>query len=91
MLSPTSVYQPLKAFLASRPAEEQQITLTFAEIEAILGRRLPASAYRGGSWWANVTNPLNMGSQTMAWHEAGWRTTHVYHDQRVVTFIRQSV
>lgn len=88
MLSPTSVYQPLKLFLASRPAEEQQLTLTFTDIERILGRPLPSSAYTG-NWWTNITNPLSRPSHVTAWQEAGWRVSQMDRRQHVVTFIRQ--
>ena len=88
MLLPTSVYYPLKAFLASRPAEEQQLTLSFSDIERILGRSLPLSAYVGTGWWTNTTNLLTMSTHTKAWQEAGWRAG-VNAALRTVTFTRQ--
>jgi len=43
---PGRKYQPLADYLAAHPADE--VTLTFAQIEAILGAPLPSSAYLRG-------------------------------------------
>ena len=67
-----SRYDRLKAFLHQR--DEQRIPMTFADIEEVLGRSLPASARRHRAWWSN--NPTN-NVMTNAWLEAGYRTTDV--------------
>ena len=45
---------------------------SFADIEAIMGTPLPASARRHNAWWANQTGRGH--SQARAWQEAAWRT-----------------
>ena len=61
-----SAYQPLADYLAAQPANE--VTLSFGEIEAILTRPLPASAYLP-HWWT-VRNANHARSQS--WRSAGW-------------------
>lgn len=78
-----SKYEPLPQFLASGPGSIQR--LSFAEIERILGFKLPKSAYEHEAWWSN--NPTGH-SHARAWLEAGWRTQDVNLDGRKVTFLR---
>src|SRR5947209_6056830 len=89
VLKPDSVYQPLKVFLAGRPNDEEQITLTFSEIEDLLGRPLPPGAYASRAFWANNANPGSVSVQAMAWQEAGWRVCRVTRIQQTVTFVQQ--
>ena len=66
-----SKYDPLQHFLEGSTTEE--VPLTFAEIEQILGSELPAS--KGyPAWWSN--NPTN-NVMTRAWLAAGYRTERV--------------
>ena len=62
--------QPLRDYLehASPP-----VTLSFADVERILGRPLPPSARKHRAWWANSP------SQTLArqWLAAGWKAEMV--------------
>jgi len=67
-------YDPLRRHLAGLPPEVAEVTLTFAEIEAVLGAPLPASA-RLGSFWANAPSLWGGTSQARAWRAAGWRAT----------------
>ena len=67
-----SKYGPLKAYLQAQVTVE--IPLSFAEIEAILGQRLPASAYRHRPWWANEPSGH---VHAQAWLEAGYATAKV--------------
>lgn len=62
-----SKYDPLHNFLRSKPAGE--FTLTFRQIEDVLGFELPKSAERP-QWWANVTSGQH--SQSRAWQSAGY-------------------
>ena len=61
---------PLTAWLRQATSP---VTLSFAEIEAILGRPLPASARRHRAWWSNSE------TQTVPrqWLAAGWRADMV--------------
>ena len=76
-------YAPLTRFL--RQQEGHSITLSFGELEKILGFSLPGSAYRYSSWWANSANGQ---SQIRGWKDAGWETRNVDLSGRRVTFVR---
>ena len=75
-------YDPLATFLKSNPTEE--VALSFDEIEALLGARLPASR-QYPAWWSN--NPSN-NPMTRAWLEAGYRTERVNVEAGRVVFRR---
>jgi hypothetical protein len=51
---------------------DREHTLTFAEIERVLGFRLPHSARTHKAWWANQKNGRHV--QAKAWRAAGWQT-----------------
>jgi hypothetical protein len=63
-------YQPLTDYLVALAADEA--TLTFAEIEAIVGTALPPSA-RTSRFWASVTAGVHRLPQAQAWRRAGCR------------------
>lgn len=67
-----SKYGPLKSYLQSQAAVE--VPMSFAEIEAIIGRKLPASAYRHRPWWANEPSGH---VHAQAWLEAGYASARV--------------
>lgn len=64
-------YEPLGQFL--RGERRQRIAMTFAEIERILGARLPPSKQHR-AWWSN--NPDN-NVMTREWLDAGYETESV--------------
>jgi hypothetical protein len=64
--------EPLTKKLKSIPYREWPVS--FAEIERMLGFRLPKSARQHRAWWSN--NPEN-NVMTQAWLAAGWRTEDV--------------
>jgi len=65
-------YDPLKDYLMG--CGDDAVTLSFAQIEAILGRALPASARKYDAWWANVgDSPSTQHSHARSWHAAGYR------------------
>ena len=74
----TSKYDPLKEDLLGRPRGE--FTLTFRQIEDVLGIPLPASASRP-QWWANVTGTSH--SQSRAWQDAGFEAFLVAGSRKV--------
>src|SRR3972149_6702108 len=78
-----SKYEPLPQFLAS--AHGAMKRLSFAEIERILGFKLPKSAYEHEAWWSNNATGH---SHARAWMQAGWRTEAVDLAGRKVTFQR---
>ncbi len=69
-------YQPLEDHLKSPTGEAQQVTLSFAEIETILGQRLPKSAYTYREWWSNQSDVSNR-PHAKAWIAAGYEVETV--------------
>lgn len=50
-------------------ASQRTLTLSFSDIEGVIGDRLPPSAYEHEAWWSNSpSHPL-----AKAWRAAGWR------------------
>ena len=78
-------YAPLYRSLCARAAPTWRAT--FAEIEAILGFRLPDSARRHRSWWSNRRKGGGHG-HALAWQGAGWRTRAVDLDGETLVFER---
>ena len=80
-----SVYAPLNHYL--RAVIGDVVPMSFADVEAILGRALPGSARRHPAWWSN-----NVGTHVnaAAWRGAGWRTSQVSIPGERVTFVREA-
>lgn len=73
-------YEPLKRFLAASGSDE--VHMTFAEIEALIGAQLPRSAFTYPAWWSNHAS-THVNAQ--AWLEAGFRTEQLdLGSQRIV-------
>jgi len=79
----SSKYRPLTAHL--RAQRGAQVRMSFAEIERVLGAKLPPSAASHRAWWSN--NPLN-NVMTKAWLEAGFRSELVDLSGRKLVFRR---
>ncbi len=79
-----SKYEPLTHFLDGRKSEE--VPMTFAEIERVLGAKLPESK-QYPAWWSN--NPSN-NVMTKAWLAAGYRTERVDIGGEKLVFRRES-
>jgi hypothetical protein len=60
------------------------ISLTFQEIEQILGFSLPSSAYSHRAWWANSLSHPQAGS----WVKVGWRVSKVNIERNIILFRR---
>jgi hypothetical protein len=77
-------YVPLTAYLAARPVDE--VTLTLAEVEQIIGAPLPVSA-RQRNYWTNSRQGL---FRVRPWLAAGWRVvrTELHREPPAVTFAR---
>lgn len=67
-----SKYRPLQDYLLE--SRTGALAMTFAQIEAVLGQPLPASAFTRPGWWANDPTPDR---QSEAWLKAGYRTENV--------------
>jgi len=77
-----SKYDSLGAFL--RQQNKEQVSMTFTEIERVIGRPLPKSQ-RYQAWWSNSTTNNVM---TQVWLDAGYRTEQVDTVQRRLVFRR---
>lgn len=78
-----SKYEPLTSHLRAQRGDS--VRMTFAEIERVIGRKLPPSAVTHRAWWSN--NPLN-NVMTRAWQEAGFESEQVDLDERKLVFRR---
>jgi DNA-binding XRE family transcriptional regulator len=81
----TNIYEPLRSCLARHPAPI--LTLTFQEMESMLGMRLPRSARTDERWWSNRRGSL----QATAWLCADCRVVAVDFTARQVTFYKSVV
>jgi hypothetical protein len=75
-------YTPLNRYLIRRAEYADQVTLSFARIEGIIGDNLPLGAVRNRSWWSNTESNV----QGQAWMNASWRVEDVNLQERIVTF-----
>ena len=71
-----SKYNPLGNFLAETPLSITENTLTFSQIEIILGFKLPYSAYNHRAWWANPSS-VDDHPYAQSWLAAGWKVETV--------------
>jgi hypothetical protein len=78
-------YEPLTEFL--RKQRMEQVAMTFAEIERVVGFKLPQSARQHRAWWSN--NPSNS-VMTKAWLDAGFHSEQVDMAGRKLVFSRSS-
>jgi hypothetical protein len=74
-------YEPLSEFL--RKQSSNQVRVSFAQIERIIGAKLPPKAQQHRAWWSN--NPTN-NVMTKAWLEAGYKSTEVDLSGRTLVF-----
>jgi hypothetical protein len=77
-------YQPLGDWLSTQPGE--QVTLTFAEVQQILGQPLPATARTSNAWWLHAERYRTAAARV--WHAAGWRLLEVNRQRATVTYVR---
>ena len=78
-------YAPLYRHLAALTAPELRVS--FAELEAILGFELPASARLYRPWWSNQKRGAGH-SHALAWQAAGWKTRAVDLNAETLVFER---
>lgn len=74
-------YHPLFEYLLY--SGQGQISMTFKEIESVLGSSLPPSAREREEWWSN--SPRGH-SQARSWLRAGYRTSGVNLSAETVAF-----
>ena len=51
-----------------------EVKMTFSEIEKIIGRELPATAYKKREWWSNNDRTH---TQSAAWSDVGYKTCDI--------------
>ena len=78
-----SKYEPLTDFLRKQRAD--RIAMTFAEIERVIGTKLPRSAIWYRAWWSNNASNSVM---TKAWLDAGFQSEQVDMDGKKLVFCR---
>ena len=76
-------YRRLYTHLCALPGSEWRVS--FEEIEAIIGFKLPASARLYRPWWSNQSEGSGH-SQALAWSLAGWDTAEVDLDSETLSF-----
>lgn len=79
-----SKYAPLADYLHG--LDRDDITLSFAEIEKILGSTLPPTASRFRPYWSN--SGAKDGHPGRLWREAGWRQIRLDLPGQLVSFAR---
>ena len=76
-------YTPFGEFLRQQRTDE--VRLTFDQIQAIIGSKLPPSSEQHRAWWSN--NPHNS-VLTQVWLAAGFRSEEVDMGRRRLVFRR---
>jgi hypothetical protein len=76
-------YDQLGEFLKSQRGKE--VPMSFADIEKVIGGKLPPNSPQYPAWWSN--NPTN-NVMTKVWLAAGFRTEQVDTKARKVVFRR---
>jgi len=72
-------YEPLELHLLALPASVVDVSLSFRQIEKIIGAPLPESAVTYREWWSNQADTLNR-PQAYAWTSAGFAVDTVHQD-----------
>jgi len=75
-------YRPLGEYLVKQ--HEVVVSLTFQQIEQILGFALPPSAYSHRAWWANSPSHPQAGS----WLNVGWKVSKVDLEKMTALLVR---
>ena len=75
VVSPRTVskYAGLEGHLKFRAAFTDNVKLTFARIDGLIGSNLPMAAYRDPAWWSNASSSAH----AKAWLDAGWEVQEV--------------
>ena len=75
-------YDPLGEYLSEWPGDS--CTLTFSEVEDIIGDSLPMSAKKYEPWWGNDKTH----AQACSWMHAGWKVERFRLGEERVHFVR---
>ena len=77
-------YIRLAAYLAGQPASVDRMILTLAEIEEVVGAKLPGNS-RFPSWWRNDERKMH----SRAWLAAGGEVETMRAQESEVVFLRR--
>jgi DNA-binding transcriptional regulator YiaG len=86
MMKKDSKYYSLYTYL--HQIDQEHITLTLSEIEALLGASLPSSARRQKAWWSNRSKGA---LQASAWMDAGYQVSDVSLETEQITFSKPTL
>ena len=78
-----SKYEPLTQILQNQPGSA--VRLSFAQIEQIVGFKLPVAAQQERAWWSNARSD----TEDKAWLAAGFRSEEVDLTAGELTFRRE--
>lgn len=78
-----SKYAALTRHLSSKAGS--RVSMTFSDLEAVLGFRLPASARTHRPWWANSGHGH---VQARGWLDAGYQSEQVDLEHEKLVFVR---
>lgn len=78
-----SKYQPLLEYLSN--SSQRDVTLTFCQIEVLIGENLPESARVKRAWWSNRSKGA---LQASAWMKAGYLVEKLSLDEEYVRFCK---
>jgi hypothetical protein len=82
MMTEGTKYHPLFEHLLF--SGQGRLSMTFSEIESVIGAPLPPSARRREEWWSNSPSGH---SQARAWMRASYRTSQVNLAHETVDFV----
>ena len=74
-------YDPLVHYLERLPKDLAETTLSFRELEKIIGAPLPDSAFDYRPWWGNQVDHSNR-PQAAAWLTAGFKVKEVNQSRK---------
>jgi uncharacterized membrane protein len=78
-------YDPLRDYLAALPEDAGELTMSFGDIEELVGQ-LPRSARSHQAWWANTDDTR---VEAQAWRAAGWHVVLADQTAEQVVFARR--
>lgn len=78
-----SKYDSLYSWL--RKQRSKNISVTFHDLEGVLGFKLPVAARNCRAWWANERSPSTH-THCNAWLDAGFETEHVDMPRETLVF-----
>lgn len=75
-------YAALTSFLERQASRSRSVTISFNDLEALIGVPLPKTATEHQIWWENELSS----AQALAWLSAGFQVSDVEFSSRQVTF-----